>query len=45
LGATPPRDGPFKYGASDVAVQKPPKTRVKRGAHATIGRPFGPAKR
>lgn len=30
LGATPPRDGPFSMGASDVALDSPPKTRTKR---------------
>lgn len=45
LGATPPRDGPFQYGAADVAVQKPPKTRVRRNADATLGGLFGPLRK
>lgn len=34
LGATPPRDGPFSMGAADIAVQKPPKGRLKRKKNA-----------
>jgi len=30
LGATPPRDGPFAMGATDVAAVNPPRTRQKR---------------
>lgn len=45
LGATPPRDGPFQYGAADVAIQKPPKTRQRRNANAGLGGLFGPIRK
>lgn len=35
LGATPPRDGPWSYGAADVAAAKPPKARGRQQRKAS----------